>query len=250
MKGWATAGSQFLHDGLKKCFGVLFAGAVKKRMSMIFLVSLLILLFMSTTANTAEARKFVLMSLPYAYNALEPEISEETLRFHHDKHHAAYLAKLNALIAGTPYEQMTLDDIVIKSDGAIFNNAAQVWNHNFYFATLSPTPRSKPSGALLNAIVDQYGSVENLKAKMNEAAVNLFGSGWVWLIENKDGHLAIMSGSNADNPLRYDMRPLLTIDVWEHAYYIDYRNARADAVKAIWNKIDWAKVEERYLPAK
>ncbi len=201
---------------------------------------------MTTATTTAESRKFALMSLPYAYDALEPEISEETLRFHHDKHHAGYVAKLNTLIAGTPYETMSLEEIVAKSDGAIFNNASQVWNHNFYFASLSPTPKRKPEGALLDAIVSEYGSVEKLKQEMSDAAVNLFGSGWVWLVENKDGKLSIMSGKNADTPLRYDMRPLLTIDVWEHAYYIDYRNARADAVKAIWNRIDWSKVEERY----
>ena len=158
---------------------------------------------MSTTATTAETRKFKLAPLPYAYNSLEPEISEETLRFHHDKHHAGYVTKLNALIAGTPYEMMSLKSIVEKSDGAIFNNAAQV-------------------------------------------AVKLFGSGWVWLVANNDGRLSIMSGANADNPLRYGLHPLLTIDVWEHAYYIDYRNARADAVKAIWNRVDWQKVEQRY----
>ena len=213
---------------------------------MILLFSLLIVFIMSTFSSSAETRKFSLAPLPYAYNALEPEISEETLRFHHDKHHAAYVAKLNALIAGTPYEKMSLEDIILKSDGAIFNNAAQVWNHDFYFATLSPSPQAAPTGALLDAIVSQYGSVGNLQKEMNEAAVNLFGSGWVWLIKNKEGQLSIMSGKNADTPLRYGMRPLLTIDVWEHAYYIDYRNARADAVKAIWHRIDWKKVEERY----
>ena len=141
---------------------------------------------------------------------------------------------------------MSLEDIISKSEGAIFNNAAQMWNHTFYFDTLSPTPKSAPTGALLDAIVSQYGSVDNLKKEMNEAAVNLFGSGWVWLIKNKEGKLSIMSGKDADTPLRYGMCPLLTIDVWEHAYYIDYRNARADAVKAIWNRIDWKRVEERY----
>ena len=216
---------------------------------MLIILTLLTLLIMSTTTTKAETRKFTLTPLPYAYNALEPEISEETLRFHHDKHHAGYVTKLNSLIAGTPYEKMSLEEIIAKSDGAIFNNAAQVWNHDFYFAELSPTPNSKPEGALLDAIVSEYGSVENLKREMNEAATNLFGSGWVWLVENKDGKLAIMSGKNADTPLRYGMRPLLTIDVWEHAYYIDYRNARADAVKAIWNKIDWRKIEERYRSA-
>lgn len=204
------------------------------------------MLIMSTFSTSAESRKFTLAPLPYAYNALEPEISEETLRYHHDKHHAAYVAKLNALIEGTPYEKMSLEDIISKSEGAIFNNAAQMWNHTFYFDTLSPTPKSAPTGTLLDAIVSQYGSVDNLKKEMNEAAVNLFGSGWVWLIKNKEGKLSIMSGKDADNPLRYGMCPLLTIDVWEHAYYIDYRNARADAVKAIWNRIDWKRVEERY----
>ena len=217
---------------------------------MLLLLLILTLVTMTTSTTTAETRKFVLAPLPYAYDALEPEISEETLRFHHDKHHAAYVAKLNALIAGTPYETMSLEEIVAKSDGAIFNNAAQVWNHNFYFATLSPNPKTKPEGALLDAIVREFGSVENLKTAMNEAAVNLFGSGWVWLVENQDGRLSIMSGKNADTPLRYDMSPLLTIDVWEHAYYIDYRNARADAVKAIWNKIDWQKVEDNYSKGK
>jgi Fe-Mn family superoxide dismutase len=204
------------------------------------------MLIMSTFSTSAESRKFTLAPLPYAYNSLEPEISEETLRYHHDKHHAAYVAKLNALIEGTPYEKMSLEDIISKSEGAIFNNAAQMWNHTFYFDTLSPTPKSAPTGTLLDAIVSQYGSVDNLKKEMNEAAVNLFGSGWVWLIKNKEGKLSIMSGKDADTPLRYGMCPLLTIDVWEHAYYIDYRNARADAVKAIWNRIDWKRVEERY----
>ena len=230
-------------------FGAQFAVDTTNFLCMLIILTLLTLLIMSTTATKAETRKFTLTPLPYAYNALEPEISEETLRFHHDKHHAGYVTKLNSLIAGTPYEKMSLEEIIAKSDGAIFNNAAQVWNHDFYFAELSPTPNSKPEGALLDAIVSEYGSVENLKSKMNEAATNLFGSGWVWLVENKDGKLAIMSGKNADTPLRYGMQPLLTIDVWEHAYYIDYRNARADAVKAIWNKIDWRKIEERYRSA-
>lgn len=211
-----------------------------------YILSLLTFLTMSTPTTTAETHTITLSPLPYAHNALEPEISAETLRFHHDKHHAGYVAKLNTLIAGTPYEKMSLEDIITKSDGAIFNNAAQVWNHTFYFDTLSPTPKSAPEGKLLDAINKAYGSVENLKREMNEAAVNLFGSGWVWLIENKDGKLSIMSGKDADTPLRYGMYPLITIDVWEHAYYIDYRNARAEAVKAIWNRIDWKKVEERY----
>ncbi len=197
------------------------------------------------TTDTA-VKTFTLAPLPYEYTALAPEISEETLRYHHDKHAAAYVAKLNELIAGTPYEKMSLEAIIEKSDGAIFNNAAQAWNHEFYFATLSPHPQHEPEGALRKAIDAQFGSVEKLKEQMTAAAAALFGSGWVWLAEDKSGKLAIFSGQNADNPLRHGMRPLLCIDVWEHAYYIDYRNARADSVKALWKRIDWKTVGERY----
>lgn len=197
--------------------------------------------------TTEPATKtFTLEPLPYGYRELEPEISEETLRYHHDKHTAAYVNKLNELIAGTPYADMTLEEIIEKSDGTIFNNAAQAWNHKFYFETLSPKPKTAPDGELLDAVVARYGSLDNLKARMNSAATSLFGSGWVWLAADKDGNLEIMSGSNADNPLRHGLCPLLGIDVWEHAYYIDYRNARADAVQALWERIDWSKAEERY----
>ena len=197
--------------------------------------------------TTEPATKtFTLEPLPYGYDMLAPEVSEETLRYHHDKHTAAYVNKLNELTAGTPYAKMTLEEIIEKSDGAIFNNAAQAWNHNFYFATLSPAPKTAPEGALLEAVVTQYGSVEKLKAQMNAAAASLFGSGWVWLAEDNDGKLNILSCPNADNPLRHGQKPLLAIDVWEHAYYIDYRNARADAVQALWKRIDWKKIEERY----
>ena len=190
--------------------------------------------------------KIELKPLPYGYKDLEPYISEQTLIYHHDKHLAAYVNKTLELIADTAYADATLEQIMLSADGALFNNAAQVWNHNFYFDTLAPTPQSAPTGALLKAIVNKWGSVDHLKLKMNEAAVNLFGSGWVWLVKDHNGELSIWSGPNADNPLRHGLQPLLAIDVWEHAYYIDYRNARADAVTALWNKIDWHKIEQRY----
>lgn len=197
------------------------------------------------TDNTAQAR-FQPRELPYAYDALEPQISEETLRFHHDKHYAGYVAKLNELIVDTPYAQQPLEDIIVSSDGPVFNNAAQTWNHEFYFGELSPTPKEAPSGRLLEAIDRDFGSFEQFKAQMDKACAGLFGSGWVWLVEDKSGKLAIMSEQNAGNPLRYGMKPLLTIDVWEHAYYIDYRNRRADSVMALWDRIDWETVEKRY----
>ena len=203
----------------------------------------LTLLFMTTDTAT---KTFTMVPLPYDYTALAPEISEETLHYHHDKHYATYVAKLNELVAGTPYERMTLDEVVEKSDGAIFNNAAQAWNHEFYFDALSPAPQHEPEGALRKAIDAQFGSFDKFKEQMTAAATSLFSSGWVWLVEDKTGHLSIFSAQNADNPLRHGLYPLFCIDVWEHAYYIDYRNARADSVKALWNRVDWKKIDERY----
>ena len=201
---------------------------------------------MAQTTDTAAKTRFTLAPLPYAYDALAPEISEETLRYHHDKHAAGYAAKLNELISGTPYESMSLSEIVLRSDGAVFNNAAQTWNHEFYFAALSPAPRHRPQGALAEAIEAQFGSFDKFREQMTAAAVGLFGSGYVWLAENSDGQLAIIATSNAANPMCDGYRPLLCIDVWEHAYYIDYRNARAEALKAIWKRIDWDVVDARY----
>lgn len=201
---------------------------------------------MTQTIDTAVKTKFTLAPLPYAYDALAPEISEETLRYHHDKHAAGYVAKLNELIAGTPYADMELPEIILKSEGAIFNNAAQTWNHTFYFAGLSPDAQLAPQGSLLDAINGSFGSFDHFKEQMTAAALSLFGSGYVWLVEEKSGKLAIRSTSNADNPMRQGCRPLLCIDVWEHAYYIDYRNVRADAIKAIWRRIDWKIIGSRY----
>lgn len=195
--------------------------------------------------SAAQAR-FTPKELPYAYDALAPHISEETLRFHHDKHYVGYVAKLNELTLDTPYANQPLEDIVLTATGPTFNNAAQAWNHAFFFAGLSPKPQTKPSGALLAAIDKSFGSFDQMKAQMNAAAVGLFGSGWVWLAENKTGGLVIVSAPNAGNPLLEGLRPLMCIDVWEHAYYIDYRNRRPDAVAALWNVIDWKTIDERY----
>lgn len=208
------------------------------------IVSLLILPIMAT--DTATQARFAPKALPYAYDALAPQVSEETLRFHHDKHYVGYVNKLNELILDTPYAQQPLEDIIVSADGAIFNNAAQAWNHEFFFDELSPKAQARPAGALLKAIDESFGSFEQLKAQMEKAAVGLFGSGWVWLVEDKSGRLAIVSEQNAGNPLRYGMKPLMCFDVWEHAYYIDYRNRRADAVAALWDRIDWKVVEQRY----
>ena len=197
-----------------------------------------------TTVSIIE--KFVLALLPYDYAALEPYISEQTLRYHHDKHMAAYVTKTNELIQGTPFENATLEDIITTADGSLFNNAAQAWNHEFYFAQFSPTPAKEPKGYLKEVINTEYNGVDDLKVQMNKAALALFGSGWVWLVSDAHGKLKIMSCSNADNPLRDGYYPLIAIDVWEHAYYIDHRNVRADAVKAFWQVLDWRVIDKRY----
>ena len=197
---------------------------------------------MTTLATVA----LTIVELPYAYDALEPYISAETLHFHHDKHYAGYVTKLAELVEGTHYAMMPLEEIVLSSDGAIFNNAAQAWNHVFFFEQLSPRAKHHPTGALRRAIEDTFGSFDSLKQRMTTAATTLFGSGWVWLAADKDGRLYIISKPNAGTPLSDGLTPLLAIDVWEHAYYIDYRNARKDAVENLWSVIDWNKVDERY----
>ncbi|HHX29930.1 MAG TPA: superoxide dismutase [Fe], partial [Clostridiaceae bacterium] len=167
-----------------------------------------------------------LPSLPFSDDALEPIISKETLDYHHGKHHQAYVTNLNKLIAGTEFEDMSLEDIIRKSSGGIFNNAAQVFNHTFYWNCLSPKGGGEPTGALASAIEEAFGSFSAFKEKFSSTAVGTFGSGWAWLVKGKDGKLEIVSTSNAATPLTEDKTPLLTCDVWEHAYYIDYRNAR------------------------
>lgn len=190
---------------------------------------------------------FQMQPLPYAREALAPAISAETLDYHYGKHYRGYVEKLNELVRGTALAECTLEELIRDAEGPIFNNAAQVWNHEFYFSTLSPAPAHEPSGPFREAVNRWFGSFELLKADLTKACLSLFGSGWVWLVEEESGRLAIVSEPNAGNPLRYRMRPLLVIDVWEHAYYIDYRNARAKAVEALWPLINWRVVSERYV---
>lgn len=189
---------------------------------------------------------FTVVDLPYAYDALEPYISAETLHFHHDMHYAGYVVKLEELVAGTRYESMSLEDIIRESDGAIFNNAAQAWNHVFYFEQLSRHGYHTPNGRLLRAIEDTFGSVDELRRRMTTAATSLFGSGWVWLAADYDGRLYIVSKPNAGTPLTDGLTPLMCIDVWEHAYYLDYRNQRKQSVEDFWKILDWEVVEKRY----
>ena len=191
--------------------------------------------------------KHELSQLKYDLGALAPVISKETMEYHWSKHLQSYVNNLNNLIAGTKYENASLERIVKEANGALYNNAGQVWNHNFYFETFSANPKKAPEGKLLEAIDKQFGSLETFKEQFNKAAIGLFGSGWVWLVKRADGSLAITQETNAGNPLHNGLdTALLTVDVWEHAYYIDYRNRRADYLAAWWNILDWAVVEKRY----
>ncbi|WP_454762984.1 superoxide dismutase [Fe] [Cupriavidus campinensis] len=177
--------------------------------------------------------------LPYAHDALAPHISKETLEFHHDKHHQTYVTNLNNLIKGTEFENDSLEAIVKKSSGGIFNNAAQVWNHTFYWDSMKPNGGGQPAGALADAINAKWGSFDKFKEEFTKVAVGTFGSGWAWLVKKTDGSLDLVSTSNAATPLTTDAKPLLTCDVWEHAYYIDYRNARPKYLEAFWNVVNW-----------
>lgn len=185
-------------------------------------------------------------ALPYSMNALEPVISEKTISFHYGKHHQTYLNKLNELVQGTEFENASLEDIIKKAEGGIFNNGAQVWNHTFYWNCLSPDGKKEPGGSLLAAINNKFGSFEKFKEDFAAAAATQFGSGWAWLVKTVGGGLEIKKTPNADNPMRDGHTPLLTCDVWEHAYYLDYQNRRPDYVKEFWNIVDWEKVEERF----
>ncbi len=180
-----------------------------------------------------------LPDLPYAKDALAPRISAETLEFHWGKHHQAYVDNLNKLIAGTEFENASLEDIIKKATGGVFNNGAQVWNHTFFWNCMSPKGGGAPAGDLAKAIDAAFGSFDQFKEKFSNAAVTQFGSGWAWLVKNSDGSLGVESTGNANNPLRDGKTPLLTCDVWEHAYYIDYRNARAKFVEAFWELVNW-----------
>jgi Fe-Mn family superoxide dismutase len=189
---------------------------------------------------------FELPDLPYAYDALEPVISKKTLEFHHDKHHAAYVNNLNNLIQGTEFENADIVEIITKSTGGIFNNAAQVWNHTFYFDQFGKDKASAPKGALADAINASFGSFDEFKEKFSAAAKTLFGSGWAWLIKKTNGSLEIVQTSNAANPITDGLIPILTCDVWEHAYYLDYQNKRPDYVASFWDILDWDIVSGRY----
>ena len=184
-----------------------------------------------------------LPDLPYARDALEPHMSAETLDYHHGKHHKTYVDTANNLISGTEYEQMPLEEIITKSSGKLFNQTAQIWNHSFFWQCLTPN-QTQPGKKLTDALVKEFGGVEDFKKKFTETAIGTFGSGWAWLVKKPDGSLAITSTSNAGTPLTDGDRPLLTCDVWEHAYYIDYRNARPKYLEAFWSIVNWEFVEQ------
>jgi len=187
-----------------------------------------------------------LPELPYAMNALEPHISAETLEYHYGKHHRTYVTNLNNLIKGTEFENASLEDIIRRSSGGLFNNAAQVWNHTFYWNCLSPSGGGNPTGALADAINKAFGSVGEFKKQFSQTAITVFGSGWGWLVKNQDGSLALTGSSNAGTPMTEGKTALLTCDVWEHAYYIDYRNARPQYVESFLNLVNWDFVARNY----
>lgn len=190
---------------------------------------------------------FELPALPYEKNALEPHISAETLDFHHGKHHATYVTKLNGLVEGTELESKSLEEIIKSSDGGVFNNAAQIWNHTFYWHSLSPNGGGEPTGALADAINSKWGSFADFKAAFNDKAVNNFGSSWTWLVKTADGSLDIVNTSNAATPITEDgVTPLLTVDLWEHAYYIDYRNVRPKYLEGFWALANWGFASENF----
>ena len=192
--------------------------------------------------------KFELMVLPYAPEALEPVISKETIGFHHGKHLAGYVNNLNALLEGSPLAELPLEDIVLKAEGGMLNNAGQILNHNLYFEQFTGKPgKPAPAGKLAEAIERDFGSFEAFKEEFVKKGATLFGSGWVWLSADKDGKLVISQEANAANPIQKGLKPLLTFDVWEHAYYLDYQNRRPDHLAALWQIIDWKVIENRYL---
>ena len=230
---------------------------MKKRIN--YLIILSILLFTSAACNSSNAKnkennnsknletmKFEKVALPYATDALEPVIGKETVELHYGKHHQAYIDNLNRLIVGTEFENEDLETIVKKSDGAIFNNAGQALNHNIYFTSFNANGGGEPVGKLAEAINSQYGSFEKFKEEFNAAGAGVFGSGWVWLSKDSEGTLHITQEPNGGNPLTKGYTPILGFDVWEHAYYLDYQNRRADHLKEVWKIIDWEVVSNRY----
>ena len=190
--------------------------------------------------------KFELTALPYALEALEPVISKETIAFHHGKHLAGYVNNLNAMLEGSPLAGLSLEEIVLKAEGGMLNNAGQILNHEMYFEQFSGDLKSAPTGQLAEAIARDFGSFEAFKEEFQKKGATLFGSGWVWLSADKDGKLVITQEPNAANPIQKGLKPLLTFDVWEHAYYLDYQNRRADHLATLWQIIDWSVIENRY----
>ena len=190
---------------------------------------------------------FQLPSLPYSMDALEPVISARTLEFHYLKHHQTYVNNLNKLTEGSDWSMKSLEELIRLTEGSIFNNAAQVWNHTFYWESLQSPKKSDPDGKLLSEILKNFGSLESFKEQFTQVSITIFGSGWAWFVKDPDGSLKIMQGPNAWNPIRENRKPLLTCDVWEHAYYLDYQNRRPDYVKAFWDLVNWKKVEERLI---
>ncbi len=190
--------------------------------------------------------KFELPPLPWPAHALEPIISAKTIEFHYGKHHQAYVNNLNNLLPGSPFENAPLEQIIVEAEGGIFNNAAQVWNHTFYWNCLTPKGGGQPSGDLMDAIVRDFGSFEEFQKQFSQAAATLFGSGWTWLSADEDGKLIISQEPNAGNPMKKNLEPLLTCDVWEHAYYLDKQNRRPDYIADFWKLVDWDAVSERY----
>lgn len=190
--------------------------------------------------------KFTRPRLPYSHSDLEPVISAATVDFHYGKHEQAYIDNLNRLVEGTEFADMPLEEVIIKSEGPLFNNASQAWNHIFYFFQFNPAGTKEPSGKLLEKINEQFGSLEEMKKKIGEAGASIFGSGWVWLSSDTNGELYITQGKNAENPLTKGLKPILVFDVWEHAYYLDYQNRRGDYLSRIWDLVDWSVIEQRY----
>ncbi|MFR9651076.1 MAG: superoxide dismutase [Rikenellaceae bacterium] len=197
-------------------------------------------------AQSVKGGTFESPQLPYPNNALEPIISKQTVDYHWGKHLQAYVNNLNKLVKGSEFEGATLDDICLRADGAIYNNGAQVWNHIFYFEGFGQDVQSRPTGGLLEAIERDFGSFDNFKSDFVAKGVGQFGSGWVWLVKDSDGNLSIVATPNAENPLKDHLQPLLTFDVWEHAYYLDYQNRRADHLAELWKIVDWSVVEQRF----
>ncbi|MDL2241762.1 superoxide dismutase [Bacteroidales bacterium OttesenSCG-928-L03] len=190
--------------------------------------------------------KLAMPILPYAATALAPVISEQTIGFHWGKHVQAYVNNLNNLVPGTAFENSSLEEIILKADGGVFNNGAQVWNHVFYFNGFSAQRETKPSSSLMTAINEAFGDFDTFRKEFDKQAATIFGSGWMWLVKDRAGKLSLMKKSNAENPMRDGFTPLLVADVWEHAYYLDYQNRRPDHLSALWEIVDWDIISQRY----